>query len=99
MAGDVFDTELPQFEEFRHRKRLAAVKLLRVPDQVLPEPEFVVALDPGDSGVRQDTPKRDENFLSDFDFPEEALAAARGKVEALNLPEVLVACLPKTPAI
>ena len=61
---------------------LEAVELPRVTDQVLPRPEFVVALDPRDAGTWQDAPERGEDFLSNLNFLQKMLAAARREIEA-----------------
>src|SRR5437867_4259499 len=88
MAGDVFDAEPAEVKQLRHRQSRQAVELTRVLDEVAPEPELVVAFDPGDPGAGQDVAEGAENSLADLDLLAKLFAGAGHAVKARDLPEV-----------
>ena len=53
VTGYVFDVQILEAKEFRHRQTGNAVEDPRVLDEVAPQAEFVISLDPGDAGLRQ----------------------------------------------
>ena len=89
VAGHVLNLEALQIEDIGHGDARQTVKLSRVLNELLAQPELVVAFDPGDARVRQRAPKAPQNTSADFDFALEVSLGARREVVARNLPEVL----------
>jgi hypothetical protein len=89
VAGDVVDLERPEIEDVRHRDARQAVEFLGVLDQILAQPEFVVAFDPGDAGLGQRTPERAQYGFAGFNLAPEVFSAPGRKIVTRDLPEIL----------
>ena len=82
VAGHVLNLEALQIEDIGHGDARQTVKLSRVLNELLAQPELVVAFDPGDARIRQRAPEAPENAPPNLDFALEVSLDARRQIIA-----------------
>ena len=82
VAGHVLNLEALQIEDIGHGDARQTVKLSRVLNELLAQPELVVAFDPGDARAGQTAAERAQDFPPGFNLALELRATARRQVVA-----------------